>query len=180
MNFENSSKLPGITITPYQTETCSSELNQFNTQNSQQIRWTEESTQKTIHANKPFQRTTGQEESFVFHVRLPVKKAKIAIGVMQAPCEQYLAPRVGAVSVSYCSYGGAGFLHPTEEQTGLPYKEGDVVSVEVNLNDNAQRVTFKTNGKTAGSCLWPHPVAWPAISVDGGAEVLAEVHWGSK
>jgi len=129
----------------------------------------------TVSSAQPFRRRPKGVS--VFHVKLPVKQAKTAIGVQfrDKPSTNYLTPSYDPSNSQYVSMGGAGFIYPKSTLSKGKYGEGD--SVCIKLDWDAQKVTFAINdGPICGSTMIDPSVnfAYPSISSEGG-EVVCEV-----
>jgi hypothetical protein len=129
----------------------------------------------TVSSSQPFRRRPNGVS--VFHVKLPVKQAKTAIGVQfsDKPSTNYLTPSYDPSNSQYVSMGGAGFIYPKSTLSRGKYGAGD--SVCIKLDWDAQEVTFAVNdGPVCGKTTLDPSVnfAYPSISSEGG-EVVCEV-----
>lgn len=126
----------------------------------------------TLTTPVPFLRSENNVASF--SVKFNVKERKTAIGFSgsQPPIDTYLIPDHYSGG-GYISMGGAGFLYPMRTSASRGYKEGDLVTVQ--LNFSAAIISFFVNGDPVGSTPWPSSSltaaeegAYPFVSCEGG------------
>jgi hypothetical protein len=128
----------------------------------------------TIRTDRPFERAAAAG-CHMFTAYLPVKPSRTAIGLSFTP-----DPREGAKYMTpsytsdnkYASFGGAGFVYPSNARALRGYSEGDTVGVRCNFSTNL--IAFLVNGQAVMEVALPPDVdrVFPAISCEKGGVVV--------
>ena len=128
----------------------------------------------TIRTDNPFVRDASCGYT-TFSVYLPKKPCKTAIGFSfcqnSAECHKYMTPAYSSGGL-YVSFGGAGFIYPSQERAVRGYGEGDTVRASCDFSSNV--VNFFVNGASVAAapldtaaCL-----VYPSISCERGVAVI--------
>ena len=137
----------------------------------------EQQNRLTLTTSVPFYRSDGNLATFSVKFNKKQRKTAIGFSTTRPPTDTYLIPDYYS-SGGYVSMGGAGFLYPMRTSASRGYKEGDLVTAEINFA--AAMITFSVNGARVGSAPWPSAdasssmisEAYPFISCEGGAIVM--------
>ena len=137
----------------------------------------EQQNRLTLTTSTPFFRSDGNLATFSVKFNKKQRKTAIGFSTIRPPSDTYLIPDYYS-SGGYISMGGAGFLYPMRTSASRGYKEGDLVTAEINFA--AAMITFSVNGARVGSAPWPSAdassskihEAYPFISCEGGAIVM--------
>lgn len=126
----------------------------------------------TLTTSVPFRRSDSNTATFSVKFNRKEKKTAIGFSAVQPPVDTYLIPDYYPGG-DYISMGGAGFIYPMRNSASRGYKEGDLITVQ--LDFTAGTIAFSVNGAHVGSSPWPSITsdsskveAYPFISCEGG------------
>ena len=126
----------------------------------------------TLTTQVPFMRKDSNTATFSVKFNIKEKKTAIGFSATQPPIDTYLIPDYYSKR-DYISMGGAGFLYPMRTSASRGYKEGDLVTVQLNFSNAI--ISFFVNGDPVGSTPWPSSPpsvnieeAYPFVSCEGG------------